>query len=225
MAVGLLRGEEYKFGGFPVARYIGPVCKLCRRDGEKLFLKGDRCYSDKCSVERRPYGPGMHGKKRKKVSDYSLHLKEKQKVRAIYSMLEGPFKRAFVKAERMRGNTGEQFLCLLERRLDNVIYKMGFANSRIEARLMIRHKHVLKNGRRADIPSMLVKKDDMIELKQRSKEKQHFKDNVEAGKRREMPAWIEVDREKMSAKVVSLPKREDITYQVNERLIIELYSK
>lgn len=208
-----------------MAKYTGPVCRFCRKEGEKLFLKGDRCYSDKCAVERRAYGPGQHGKKRKKNSDYSIHLKEKQKVRRIYGVLEKSFRRVFGEAERKKGNTGENLMSLLETRFDNIVYQIGFANSRSEARQIVKHKHLLKNGKRADIPSMILRKGDIIEVKEKSKSVKKLSENIDAGKRREVPKWLEVDREKMRAVVKEAPTREDVKFNVNEKLIIELYSR
>ena len=208
-----------------MAKDNGPVCRKCRREGEKLFLKGDRCYSVKCSVERRAYGPGMHGKRRKKESEYLIHLKEKQKVRTVYGVLESQFRKTYRSAEKMKGVTGNNLLSLLERRLDNVLYNMGLANSRAEARQMIGHRHVIKNGIKANIPSMLVYKGDVISLKEKSKAVGKFKENADAGKRREAPSWLEVDVDNFKGVVKELPTRDTIALKVNERLIVEWYSR
>ena len=208
-----------------MARYTGPVCKLCRREGEKLFLKGARCYTEKCAIERRPYPPGVHGQRRQKISDFGIQLREKQKLKRLYGILERPMRNLFKKATVMKGVVGENMLTLLERRLDNVIYKSGYAASRKEARQMVKHSHFTLNGRKASIPSMLVKEGDVVELKAKSQSKAKFTTAFEANSMREVPAWLEVDQGKFKTVVKDLPKRDDITSTVEERLVVELYSK
>ncbi len=207
-----------------MARYNGPVCRLCRREGMKLFLKGDRCYTEKCAMNKRPYAPGMHGQGRKKVSNYGTQLREKQKVKRIYGVLETQFRNTYEKAENMQGKTGENLLSLLERRLDNVVYKMGLAASRKEARQLVRHGHFTLNGHKANIPSMLVSIGDEIVVKETSKTSPKMKSLVE-NFTRVVPNWLNVDIEKMQGKVVALPTREDIDLEIEEHLIVELYSK
>ena len=208
-----------------MARYKDEQCRICRREGQKLFLKGARCYSDKCSVTRRNYAPGQHGQGRKKVSNYGLQLREKQKVKRIYGVLETQFKNLYERAEKMNGMTGVNLLSLLERRLDNVVYRMGLASSRKEARQLVGHGHFLLNGHKADIASMTVKPGDVITVKERSKSSAKFKALVEANASKVAPKWLEANLEEMSAKVVALPTREDIDLEIAEHLIIELYSK
>lgn len=207
-----------------MARYTDAKCRLCRREGLKLFLKGDRCNTEKCAVERRAYPPGEHGQGRRKRSDYGVQLREKQKVRRAYGLLEKQFRIYFAKAERMRGVTGENLLQLLESRLDNVIYRSGLAASRAEARQVVRHRHITVNGKIVDIPSFQVKPGSEIAVKEKSKEHGRIGVCAEAPLR-ESPAWLEVDRKEMTAKVVSAPSREDIDLPVQESLIVELYSK
>lgn len=208
-----------------MTRYIGSVCKLCRREGEKLFLKGSRCYTDKCAIERRPYPPGQHGQRRSKISDYGVQLREKQKLKRIYGIQEKPMRNLFDLAMRTKGVTGENLLTLLERRYDNVIYKIGFAASRKEARQLVKHYHFLVNGKRANVPSMLINKGDVIELCESSKTSQKLTGGLEANSIREVPAWLDVDKTGFKATVLDLPKRDDITSQIEERLVVELYSK
>ncbi len=208
-----------------MARYNGPVCRLCRREGTKLFLKGERCFSDKCAFERRPYPPGEHGQGRHRKSDYSAQLREKQKVKRMYGVLEKQFRLAFAKAERQKGVTGENLLTLLERRLDNVVYRCGFANTRAEARQLVNHGHFKVNGRKVDIPSFLVKPGDEITVKERSRKVSRIADALEAAERRERPQWLEVDKAEFKGIVRQLPTREDITTPIQEQLIVELYSK
>lgn len=208
-----------------MARCTGSVCRLCRRENQKLFLKGDRCYTDKCSFERRSYPPGQHGQGRIKFSEYGLQLREKQKIKRIYGLLEGQFRNLFEKADRMKGVTGSNLLSMLERRLDNVAYRSGFANSRNEARHLIRHGHFSVNGRRVDVPSFLVSKGDMIQVRDKSKGVAKIAGALEAVKRREIPQWLELDSATMQAKVRDLPSRDDITAPMAERLVVELYSK
>jgi len=208
-----------------LARYRGSVCRLCRRENMKLFLKGDRCYSDKCSFDRRSYAPGQHGQRRSKFSDYGIQLREKQKVRRIYGISEKQFRIIFKKADQKKGITGTNLLQALECRLDNVVYRLGFVNSRTQGRHFVRHGHFLVNGRKVDIPSFLVKKDDVVEIREKSKKVQFVQDAVDAVVRRGVPQWLDLDKENMKARVVNLPVREDITLPIQEQLIVELYSK
>ncbi|HET8562577.1 MAG TPA: 30S ribosomal protein S4 [Candidatus Binatia bacterium] len=208
-----------------MARYTGSVCRLCRRENLKLFLKGERCYTDKCAIERRNYPPGQHGQARPKFSEYSIQLREKQKVKRIYRLLENQFRRTFASAARVKGITGETLLVLLERRLDNVTYRLGFASSRAEARMFVRHGHILVNGRRVNIPSYLVRVGDVISVKERSRQLGKVVTAMEGAQRRGVPEWAEVDREAFSGRIKVLPTRSDITMPINEKLIVELYSK
>ena len=208
-----------------MARYRGAVCKLCRREGEKLFLKGPRCYTDKCAIERRPYPPGHHGQRRQKISDYAIQLREKQKLKRLYGIAERPMRNLFDKATRLKGVTGEEMLSLLERRLDNVVYRMGFAASRKEARQLVKHGHFAINGIKANIPSMVVIKGDRVELRGESRSSVKLSGALEANSIREVPSWIEVDKGAFKAIIRDLPKREDITSTVQERFVVELYSK
>jgi len=209
-----------------LARYRGPVCRLCRRENLKLFLKGDRCYGDKCAFDRRPYPPGQHGQRRGgKISDYRLQLREKQKVKRIYGVLESQFRRYYELAAKRKGITGVNLLIILESRLDNLVYRAGFAGSRAQARQLVRHGHILLNGRKINIPSCLLKPGDVIEVRNKSRELKVIKDSMETVVRRGIPSWIEVDKEKFKATLKDLPKREDITIPVQEQLIVELYSK
>jgi len=208
-----------------MARYTGPVCRLCRREGLKLYLKGDRCYSDKCSINRRAYAPGQHGQGRKKTSEYGTQLREKQKARRIYGVLEKQFENYFDAAERQPGITGENLLRLLERRLDNVVFRLGFANSRPEARQMVRHNHFTLNGHKANIPSILVKVGDLVAVKAKSLESDRFKDIKEAVALKNPPAWLELDREQLTGKITALPTKEQIDVPIQEHLIVELYSR
>ncbi len=208
-----------------MARYTGSVCRLCRRENLKLFLKGDRCYTDKCAIERRNYPPGQHGQARPKFSEYSLQLREKQKVKRMYGLLENQFRRTFAQAARTRGITGETLLVLLERRLDNVAYRLGFASSRADARTLVRHGHILVNGKKVNIPSYLVRVGDLVSVKEQSRQKTRVMAAMEGSQRRGVPDWAEVDREAFSGRVKILPTRSDITMPINEKLIVELYSK
>ena len=208
-----------------MARYIGPVCRLCRREGMKLFLKGDRCFKDKCALERRNYAPGQHGQARAKITDYGQQLREKQKLRRIYGVLERQFRGYFRRAERMRGITGENLLQLLERRLDNTVYRLGLAASRSEARQMVRHGHIQVNGRRVNIPSYLVRVGDVVSVREKSRNMPKVVESVASLGRREIPAWLQFDRERLSGKVVQLPTKEDAGLPIQEQLIVELYSK
>jgi small subunit ribosomal protein S4 len=208
-----------------LARYLGPSCRLCRREGIQLYLKGDRCYTDKCAIERRHYPPGQHGQRRGKLSDYGLQLREKQKVKRIYGVLEKQFRSYFEKAERQKGVTGTNLLVLLERRLDNVVYRLGFANSRAQARLMVRHGQIMVNGGKVSLPSFLVKKGDAIQVTEKSRNLPIIRDALEAVARRGLPAWVDLTKEEALGKVVMMPTREDITMPIQEHLIVELYSK
>lgn len=208
-----------------MARYSGPVCRICRRENQKLFLKGDRCMTDKCAFERRAYPPGQHGHGRIKFSEYALQLREKQKLKRMYGMLEKQFRLLFGRAENMRGVTGTNLLSLLERRLDNVTYRMGFAQSRTQARKLVNHGHVLVNGKRVDIPSFTVKKGDVITLKEESKKIANVMAAVETSKGREMAQWLDFDRATLRGTIKDIPTKEDVTVPVEERLVVELYSK
>ncbi len=209
-----------------MARYNGAVCRQCRREKLKLFLKGDRCYSDKCSIERRAYAPGQHGQARmRKSSDYAVQLREKQKVRRIYGMLEGQFRKYFFNAERLKGVTGENLLRLLECRLDNVIYRLGFASSRNHARQLVRHNHILVDGKKVNIPSYTVTVDRVISLREKSRKVAGINDSLEAVVRRGVPSWLALDKDNYKGTVKSLPEREAITMPIQEQLIVELYSK
>jgi small subunit ribosomal protein S4 len=208
-----------------MARYIDAVCRQCRREGMKLYLKGERCYTDKCAIERRNYPPGQHGQARTKFSEYSIQLREKQKLRRIYGVFERQFRRYFDAAERSRGVTGEVLLVLLERRLDNIVYRMGFANSRSEGRQFVRHGHVQVNGRKVNVPSALVKPGDVVTVREKSRSSIRITDALEASQRRGVPDWLEVDRTSFTGRVKALPQRADLTLPINEKLIVELYSK
>ncbi len=208
-----------------MARYTGAVCRLCRREGQKLFLKGDRCYTDKCAIERRAYAPGMHGNARnKKLSEYGVQLREKQKARRYYGVLESQFAEYFEMASKRKGMTGENLLAILESRLDNVVYRLGFAMSRAEARQLVRHGHFTVNGKKVNIPSYLVSVGETIELKESSRSLDKFKGALEANASRVVPKWLEMDKNNV-AKVVAVPAREDIDLPIEEHLIVELYSK
>ena len=208
-----------------MARYYGPVCRLCRREGTKLFLKGDRCFSEKCAVDRRNFPPGQHGQGRTRFSDYGVQLREKQKVRRMYGILEKQFARTMKAASRMRGPTGQNLLSLLERRLDNAVFRLGFATSRAEARQLVRHGHFLVNGRRATIPSMLVKPGMRVSLAEQSRKIARIVGALDALERRSVPSWLEIDKDAFEGTVKSLPAREDITLPIQEQLIVELYSR
>jgi small subunit ribosomal protein S4 len=201
------------------------VCRLCRREGLKLFLKGERCYTDKCAIERRNYPPGQHGQGRVKFSEYSLQLREKQKLKRMYRLLEGQFRRLFDEADRTKGITGETLMVLLERRLDNMIYRLGFANSRAEARQLVRHGHFLVNGRKIDIPSALLKVGDVVTVRERSHKVVRIQEALELSQRRGVPEWLEVDRPNFTGRIRALPARTDLTMPINEKLVVELYSK
>jgi len=209
-----------------LARNIGAACRRCRRENLKLYLKGDRCYSDKCSFERRAFGPGQHGQSKfKKQSDYAVQLREKQKVKSMYGMLESQFRLFFEKAEQQRGVTGENLLVLLERRLDNTVFRIGFASSRNQARQLVRHNHILVNGKKVNIPSFLVAAGDVISLKEKSRANSLINENFEAVIRRGVPSWLELDKDNFKATLKALPNREEVTMPIQERLIVELYSK
>ena len=209
-----------------MARNIGAACRRCRRENLKLYLKGDRCYSDKCSFERRAFGPGQHGQSRfKKQSDYAIQLREKQKVKSMYGMLESQFRLYFKKADSQKGVTGENLLILLERRLDNTVFRLGFAASRNQARQLVRHKHFLVNGKKVDIPSFLISVNDVISLKEKSRANASINENIEAVARRGVPSWLELDKDNYKATVKAAPNREELTMPINEQLIVELYSK
>jgi len=208
-----------------LARHTESVCRLCRRENLKLFLKGERCYTEKCAYDRRSYPPGQHGQARKKFSDYGTQLREKQKVKRMYGILENQFRNIFKEADRQKGITGETLLSLLERRLDNIIYRLGFANSRNEARQLVRHNHFLVNQSKVSIPSYLVKPGDVIELREKSKKVVRILEAVEGVARRGVPQWLELDKDQMKGSVKGLPAREDITIPIQEKLIVELFSK
>ena len=208
-----------------MARYTGPVCKLCRREGEKLFLKGERCLTDKCAIERRNYPPGQHGRTRVRQSEYRLQLREKQKARFTYGLMEEQFRRFFEEAERMPGVTGENLLQLLERRLDNVVYRLGFADSRRQARQLVTHGHFGLNGRRNNIPSTLVEPGDVISVVESSRDLEYFKQRREFLKTYTPPNWLSLDPENLTGRVLYLPSRAEIDTKVNEALIVEYYSR
>jgi len=208
-----------------MARYKDAVCRLCRREGVKLYLKGDRCYSPKCAIDRRGYAPGQHGQMRRKHSEYGLQLREKQKARRIYGILEKQFRSYYEKAVRQRGVTGENLLRLLETRLDNVIYRMGFAASRPQARQLVRYGHVEVNGKRVTIPSYQVKEKDIVSIRENSRSLNIFKEIAEAGATKVVPEWISVNFETLTGEISYLPKREDMDIPIAEHLIVELYSK
>ena len=208
-----------------MARYTGPVCRLCRREGVKLFLKGDRCYSEKCAFEKRSYAPGQHGQRRTKVSEYGIQLREKQKARRIYGVGEGQFRKYFKEADRRKGVTGENLIVQLEQRFDNVVFRAGFADSRSQARQFVRHNHFTVNGRKANIPSMLLKPGDVVQLKDGSKKSTVIKAIVDKLGQRNVPEWLTLDAENLTVKIVALPARENVDIPVTEQLIVELYSR
>lgn len=206
-----------------MARYTGPSCKLCRREGVKLYLKGDRCYTEKCAIARRAYAPGQHGQSRKKLGNYGMQLREKQKAKRIYGLLESQFRKVYGEADRQKGITGENLLVLLERRFDNAVYRLGFAASRPEARQLVRHGHFTVNGKKVNIPSYEIKVGDVIAVKEKSRQDEKFKAFAEIATN--VPKWLTVDKDKMEGQVTALPQREDVDIPVNETLIVELYSK
>lgn len=209
-----------------MARYTGSVCRMCRRENMKLFLKGDRCYTDKCAVERRNYAPGQHGQGRIKVSDYGTQLREKQRVKRTYGLLEKQFRSYFVKADRMKGVTGENLLVLLERRLDSVVYRLGFASSRAEARQLVRHSHFLVNGRKVNVPSYSVRPDDVVELREKSRKIVRINEALDSVMRRGLPSWVDLQRDAFKGTLKTLPVRAEMTTPTfQEQLIVELYSK
>jgi small subunit ribosomal protein S4 len=209
-----------------LARYTGSVCRICRRENLKLFLKGDRCYSDKCAFDRRSYPPGQHGQRRgRKVSDYGIQLREKQKVKRMYGLSEKQFRLFFKRADKQRGITGTNLLMMLERRLDNAVYRMGFVNSRTQGRHFVKHNHFLVNGKKVNIPSYLTQAGDVIEVCEKSRKVKAIEDAMDAVVRRGLPQWLELEKDKFKASVKTLPVREDITMPIEEQLIIELYSK
>ena len=208
-----------------MARYSDSVCRLCRREGMKIFLKGDRCFSERCAFERRAYPPGQHGQKRSKFSEYGIQLREKQKVKRIYGILERQFRLFFHRAERMKGITGENLLMLLERRLDNVVFRMGFAPTRAEARQLTRHSHFLVNGKKVNIPSYQTKQGDVIELREKSRKIARIGESLQTVVRRGIPQWVEIEAKDFKGTIKASPAREDLTMPIQEQLIVELYSK
>ena len=208
-----------------MARYTGPVCRLCRREGTKLYLKGERCMTGKCALDRRSTAPGQHGAANKKMREYGLQMREKQKTRRYYGVLEKQFVNYFEEADRKEGMTGENLICLLERRLDNVVYRMGFAASHKEARQLVLHGHFTVNGKKVNIPSLIIKAGDVISVKEASRDSVKFKALAEAAASANAPKWLEVKAEAMTATVLTLPAREDVDFDFNEQLIVELYSK
>lgn len=208
-----------------MGRYVGSVCRLCRREGMKLFLKGSRCYSEKCAVEKRNYPPGQHGQARPRISEYSTQLREKQKIKRIYGVLERQFRRYFHKAERMRGITGVNLLALLECRLDNMVYRLGFASSRSQARQLVRHRHLTVNGRIVDIPNYLVRVGDVVEVRPVSRELLPIQNALASVENRGFPAWLELDKAQYRGKLRAIPTKEDIALPANEQLVVELYSR
>jgi small subunit ribosomal protein S4 len=208
-----------------MARYTQAVCRLCRREGTKLFLKGDRCFSAKCGVERRSYPPGQHGQGRARFSDFGVQLREKQKVKRMYGLLEGQFSSTMKRASRMKGRAGENLLVLLERRLDNVVFRMGFATSRAEARQLVRHGHFHVNGRKATIPSMTLRQGDLVTVREKSRKVERISGSLETLEGRAVPQWLETDKDNFAGTVKAMPVREDITMPIQEQLIVELYSR
>jgi len=209
-----------------LARYTGSVCRICRRENLKLFLKGDRCFSDKCAFDRRSYVPGEHGQRRRgKISDYGVQLREKQKVKRMYGLSEKQFHLVFETADRQKGITGTNLLVLLERRLDNTVYRLGFVNSRSQGRHFVRHNHFLVNGKKVNIPSYLIKVGDVISVSENSKKVQAISDSIEAVVRRGIPQWLELEKDQLKGVVKNLPVRDDLTMPMQEQLIVELYSK
>ena len=208
-----------------MARYTGPVCRLCRREGKKLYLKGERCTTGKCALDRRSTAPGQHGAASKKMREYGLQMREKQKTRRYYGVLEKQFVNYFEEADRKEGMTGENLICLLERRLDNVVYRMGFAASHKEARQLVLHGHFTLNGKKVNIPSMIIKAGDVIAVKETSRDSVKFKALAESAATANAPKWLEVKADAMTATVLNLPAREDVDFDFNEQLIVELYSK
>jgi small subunit ribosomal protein S4 len=209
-----------------LANYTGSDCRICRRENMKLFLKGDRCYSDKCAFDRRSYPPGQHGERRgRKTSDYGIQLREKQKIKRIYGLSEKQFHLFFERADRQKGITGSNLLVSLERRLDNVVYRLGFASSRSQARQLVQHSHFLVNGKKVNIPSFEVKVGDSVEVRERSRTMQLIQDSMDAVVRRGVPQWLDLEKENLKGMVKNLPVREDLTMPMQEQLVVELYSK
>lgn len=208
-----------------MARYTDASCRLCRREGDKLFLKGERCYSNKCAIARRAYAPGQHGQSKKKLSEYGIQLREKQKARRYYGILEGQFRKYFEMASKKKGITGENLLQILELRFDNAVYRLGFGASRAEARQMVLHAHFLVNGKKVNIPSYLLKAGDVITVREKSRSLPRIKDVADNGSSRLVPKWLELDAQNLSGKVITLPAREDIDLPLKEHMIVELYSK
>jgi small subunit ribosomal protein S4 len=209
-----------------VARYSGPVCRLCRREGLKLFLKGDRCFKPSCAIEKRGYAPGQHGnKRRRKIEGYGIQLREKQKVKRLYGILERQFRRYFKEAEKSRGITGEALLLTLERRLDTIVYRLGFANSRSQARQLITHGHILVEGRKVDVPGFQVREGHSISIKEKLRKNEGIQTSMESARGRGLPGWLSVDAASFTGSVVTLPRREDLMMPIQEQLIVELYSK
>ena len=208
-----------------MARYMGSVCRQCRREGTKLFLKGDRCFSEKCAVERRNYPPGQHGQRRTRFSDFGVQLREKQKVKRMYSLMEKQFRGTFQRASRMKGRAGENMLLLLERRLDNVVFRMGFATSRAEARQLVRHGHFTIDGGKANTPSILVKPGNKVTVREKSRKVERIRGALEALEGRSLPQWLEIDKDNFEGTVKQMPVRGDITLPIEEQLIVELYSR
>lgn len=208
-----------------MARYTEALCRLCRRESEKLFLKGDRCYTDKCAVERRKYPPGQHGQRRKKQSDYATQLREKQKAKEIYNVLEKQFKKYFYMAEKKKGITGSNLLQILESRLDNVVYRLGFASNRRQARQLILHGHFNVNGKRVNIPSYMVRAGDSIDIREESRKLAPVQENIAKAEHRGLPSWVQRDLNNFSGRILNLPAMDDISLPVQEQLIVELYSK
>ena len=208
-----------------MARYLESVCKICRREASKLFLKGDRCFSNKCALEKRAYAPGEHGQRRIKATDYSIQLREKQKMRRSYGVMERQFRSYFRKGERLRGTPGENLIRLIERRLDNIVYRMGLASSRAEARQLVGHGHFTLNGRRVNIPSILLRPVDVVAVKESSRELLVIKGAIESAKRHTLPSWLEVDPQKLVGTVKSWPTREEVSLPIQDQLIVAIYSK
>ena len=208
-----------------MARHLGSVCRLCRREGTKLFLKGTRCFTEKCAIERRSYAPGQHGQDRPRLSEYQMQLREKQKLKRIYGLLERQFRQYFFKAGRKKGITGENLLQILEQRIDNVVYKLGFASSRAEARQFVNHGHFLVNGKHVNIPSYITKLEDVIEVKPSSRSMTRIQASLSAVDGRGIPSWLELDKEQYRGRVKALPTKEDSALPVNEQLVVELYSR
>ena len=208
-----------------MARYLGSACRLCRREGTKLFLKGDRCFTEKCAIEKRAYPPGMHGQGRTRFSDFGVQLREKQKVKRMYGLLENQFRSTFARAARMKGRAGENLLILLERRLDNVVFRLGFATSRNEARQLVRHGHFDVDGRKASTPSIQVRSGQVVTVREKSKKVVRIAAALEALEGRAVPQWLEIDKENFAGTVTQMPAREDVTLPIEEQLIVEWYSR